>query len=127
MQYISTRKNHKPVTASQCITLGMVPEGGLFVPESVPVIGPFSYGSESYQTFAKRILTPLLPDFSESNLTECVAHAYNSTNFDTEDIVNLVPLDTKRSIMELWHGPTAAFKDIALQIMPRFLAPPSGT
>jgi threonine synthase len=100
----------------------MVPEGGLFVPESVPVIEPFSYGSESYQTFAKRILTPLLPDFSESNLTECVAHAYNITNFDTEDIVNLVPLDTKRSIMELWHGPTAAFKDIALQIMPRFLA-----
>ena len=122
MQYISTRKNHKPVTASQCITLGMVPEGGLFVPESVPLVKTLFNGDEPYQTFAERILTPLLSDFSERNLKECISHAYNSTTFDTEGIVNLVPLDSKRSIMELWHGPTAAFKDVALQIMPHFLA-----
>lgn len=122
MQYISTRKNHEPATSSQVITLGMVPEGGLFVPKSVPRIDPLIFGNDPYQDVAERILTPLLPDFSQSDMVECIARAYNSANFDTEKIVNLVQLDARRSIMELWHGPTAAFKDVALQIMPYFLA-----
>jgi threonine synthase len=122
MHYISTRKNHEPVTGSQAIALGMVPEGGLFVPERVPRIDPAMCAGKTYQEVAEQILAPLLPDFSADDMAQCISRAYNNSTFDSENIVNLVPFDAKRSIMELWHGPTAAFKDIALQIMPHFLA-----
>ena len=122
MHYVSTRKNHEQVTGSQAITLGMVPEGGLFVPERVPRIDPAVCAGKPYQEVAEKILTPLLPDFSTDDMSQCISRAYNSSTFDTETIVDLVPLDAGRSIMELWHGPTAAFKDVALQIMPHFLA-----
>jgi threonine synthase len=122
LQYISTRKNHDPVTASQAIALGMVPDGGLFVPETVPLIDLSACGGKSYQTIARKILSPLLPDFSSEDIEHCVSRSYNSATFDVKEIVNIVPLDAERSIMELWHGPTAAFKDVALQIMPHFLA-----
>lgn len=58
MQYISTRNNHSPVNASRAIALGMVPEGGLFVPETVPDLGFLPTGSESYAAVAQRILSP---------------------------------------------------------------------
>ena len=122
MNYISTRNNHDPVNASRAIVLGMVPEGGLFVPETLPRIDPFPRPGASYQEVARTILTPLLTDFSARDLDHCIAGAYNPTTFDSEAIVDLVPLDSDRSILELWHGPTAAFKDVALQIMPHFLS-----
>jgi threonine synthase len=121
LQYISTRKNHKKVIASEAITLGMVPEGGLFVPETVPLIDLSECTGKPYQEVAVKILTPLLPDFSAQDVSRCVTKAYSNASFDTQEIVNLVSLDSRRSVMELWHGPTAAFKDIALQIMPHFL------
>jgi threonine synthase len=122
MNYLSTRNNHPPVSASMAIKLGMVPAGGLFVPETVPAITPFPKPVDSYQTVAKRVIAPFLTDFSDGDLTRCIAAAYSYRTFDTPDVVDLVPLDADRSIMELWHGPTAAFKDVALQIMPHFLA-----
>lgn len=122
LQYISTRKNHDPVTASRAIALGMVPEGGLFVPQTPPRIDLSGCGEKSYHEVARKILSPLLPDFSSREIERCISRAYNSTTFDAKEIVNVVPLDARRSIMELWHGPTAAFKDVALQIMPHFLA-----
>jgi len=122
MNYLSTRNNHPPVSASMAITLGMVPEGGLFVPETVPVLSPVVRPSESYQSVARRILSTFLTDFSENDLDRCIASAYTPGTFDSPGIAPLVPLDINRSILELWHGPTAAFKDIALQIMPHFLA-----
>jgi threonine synthase len=122
MNYISTRNNCAPVSAARAIALGMVPDGGLFVPETVPRIERIPGPGESYQAVARTILTPLLTDFSPSDLDRCIEDAYNPGTFDTESIVNLVPLDKERSIMELWHGPTAAFKDVALQIMPHFLS-----
>jgi threonine synthase len=121
MRYISTRKNHEAVSASQVIALGMVPEGGLFVPESVPRLDPAVCQHGSYQAFAQQVLSLFLTDFSADDMTRCIGRAYNGSTFDTEKIVDLVPLDARRSIMELWHGPTAAFKDVALQIMPHFL------
>jgi threonine synthase len=122
MHYISTRNNHDQVAASRAIALGMVPEGGLFVPDRVPPGGFVPEGNEPYQSVANRILSPLLEDFSDSDLGECIQRAYNKDSFDTDAIVNVVPLDDRRSVMELWHGPTAAFKDIALQIMPHLMA-----
>jgi threonine synthase len=121
MNYLSTRNNHPPISASMAIKLGMVPAGGLFVPESVPKVTQFPKPTDAYQTVAKRMIAPFLPDFSERDLDRCIASAYTPETFDTPNVVDLVPLDASRSIMELWHGPTAAFKDVALQIMPHFL------
>ena len=100
----------------------MVPAGGLFVPETVPGISQFPKPDDSYQSIAKRIISPFLTDFSASDLDRCIAEAYTPETFDTPNVVDLVPFDGSRSIMELWHGPTAAFKDVALQIMPHFLS-----
>jgi threonine synthase len=122
MNYISTRDNHPPISASMAIKLGMVPAGGLFVPDEIPAVTQFPKTTDTYQTIAKQILTPFLPDFSEADLDHCIAAAYTTETFDTPTVVNTVPLDPGRSIMELWHGPTAAFKDVALQIMPHFLS-----
>ena len=122
MQYISTRNNHPPAPASRAIALGMVPEGGLFVPEQVPLLDFMPGNGESYQAVAERILSPFLSDFPATDLSSCILRAYNKASFDINEIVNVVPLDERRSIMELWHGPTAAFKDIALQIMPHLMS-----
>ncbi len=121
MQYIGTRNNHQPVNASRAIALGMVPEGGLFVPDQTSRLNYLPDGGESYGAVAKRILSPLLSDFTAADLSSCISRAYNTASFDTDEIVTIVPLDGRRSVMELWHGPTAAFKDMALQIMPHLL------
>lgn len=119
MRYISTRGNYPPVSSAQAINLGMVPEGGLFVPEDIPVIGTLH--SNSYQETACAVLKPFLSDFSEKEILECVNNAYNKASFDIVDTVGCTDIDKNRFLMELWHGPTAAFKDMALQIMPHFL------
>jgi threonine synthase len=120
MRYISTRGNYPPVSSAQAINLGMVPEGGLFVPESIPLLKTLAIDN-SYQETACRVLEPFLTDFSEVEITECVNRAYNSKSFDSQDIVDIADLGKNRYMMELYHGPTAAFKDMALQIMPHFL------
>jgi threonine synthase len=100
----------------------MVPEGGLFVPEQVPGSVALPPAGCSYQEAASRLLPVFLSDFSGADMDNCIARAYNGQTFNTDSIVNVVPLDRQRSVMELWHGPTAAFKDVALQIMPHLLA-----
>ena len=120
MLYISTRGNHPPISSANAINLGMVPDGGLFVPESIPRLPEFNTG-HSYQDIARELLSVYLSDFSKDEIDYCVENAYNKQNFDTDSIINMVPLDDGLSVMELWHGPTAAFKDVALQIMPYFL------
>jgi threonine synthase len=122
MQYISTRNNHEPVNASNAIALGMVPEGGLFVPEHIPAVPSMPGAGSRFQDIAHPVLTALLTDFSQNDITSCIDRAYNDTTFDIRSVVDCVKLDDRRSILELWHGPTAAFKDVALQIMPQFLA-----
>jgi threonine synthase len=120
MRYISTRGNHPPVSSAQAINLGMVPDGGLFVPESIPSLKTLAV-SNSYQETACKVLAPFLTDFSENEITECVNRAYNSNSFDSHDIIDIADIGKNRYTMELYHGPTAAFKDMALQIMPHFL------
>jgi threonine synthase len=122
MNYISTRNNHQPVSASNAIALGMVPDGGLFVPERIPVLPSLPGPNDRFQDIAHLVFETLLTDFSTSAISTCIESAYNDTTFDTGSVVDIVELDDNRSIMELWHGPTAAFKDVALQIMPHFLA-----
>ncbi|NLP02019.1 MAG: threonine synthase [Fibrobacter sp.] len=121
MKYISTRGNSDPVSPSLAISLGMVPEGGLFVPATIPHPEVDFTGKCSYREMAEKILMPFLADFSANELHRCIDQAYNSTTFDTDSVIDIVSPSSDLSIMELWHGPTAAFKDVALQIMPGFM------
>lgn len=123
MNYISTRNNCEPVTAATAIARGMVPAGGLFVPETIPVLSAeeiAAMAGKSYQEIAQWILGKYLTDYSAAEIIDCVQGAYHS-NFDTPEIAPLVKLNDNEYILELWHGPTAAFKDMALQLTPRLL------
>ncbi|MGI6551573.1 MAG: threonine synthase [Clostridia bacterium] len=125
MMYISTRDNFKDVSASSAIRLGMVPKGGLFVPERIPVL-PDSwmklFPRLSYQEKAAHLLALYLDDYSPEEIKDCVDQAYNGNNFGHPEITPLEKLADDLYILELWYGPTAAFKDLALQIMPRLLS-----
>lgn len=121
MKYISTRGNHAPVESAFAIKTGMAPRGGLFVPETVPVIDPDGLRKLPYQEVAYRVLSPFLTDYTETELRESVAAAYGPDRFDSPDVAPLKYLDKTTVVQELWHGPTAAFKDLALQLMPRLL------
>src|SRR6056297_3086730 len=124
MKYISTRGNYKLLNASEVIKLGMVPEGGLFVPDSIPELSEnemFSKINDDYQKIASWILSYFLNDFTKDEIKKAVKKAYNKNNFPDELITPIVSFDKETHLMELWHGPTAAFKDIALQLMPYLL------
>ncbi|MCK8828191.1 threonine synthase [Natroniella acetigena] len=124
MNYISTRANYEQVSAAEAIRLGMVPTGGLFVPEKVPTFSQeeiYRMKEDSYQNIAYKILERYLTDYTDEELKDVIRSAYNDTNFDHADIAPIIKLDDKLYILELWHGPTAAFKDMALQLMPHLL------
>ncbi len=124
MEYISTRGNYKKVSAAEAIRLGMVPVGGLFVPESVPELKLDEIVSNkdmSYKEIAVWIFKHFLTDYTEEEIMESAVAAYSEENFPVEKVTPLVKLDQNTYILELWHGPTAAFKDLALQIMPHLL------
>ncbi|MDG5815045.1 threonine synthase [Chitinispirillales bacterium ANBcel5] len=120
MNYVSTRNNHPAVQSSQAINLGMVPSGGLFVPETIPQLSINDCIGKSYTATAEQVLAPLLDDFSSKEIKDCVALAYDNS-FDVPDVINLSKVSPDSWVLELWHGPTAAFKDVALQIMPHFM------
>ena len=95
MKYISTRNNSAPVSAATAIVQGMVPGGGLFVPESIPVLTVeeiAAMAGKSYQDIARWILGKYLTDYTSEDIAECVQGAYN-TNFDAVEIAPLVKLN----------------------------------
>ena len=123
--YISTRANYPAVSASEAIKLGMVPPGGLFVPKEIPVFSReeiFSKQGNIYRETACWIISRYLPEFLPEEIRFCVDAAYNENNFAHPQIAPLYSLDEDVSFLELWYGPTAAFKDLALQIMPHLLS-----
>ncbi|ATW23668.1 threonine synthase [Candidatus Formimonas warabiya] len=123
--YISTRGNYAKIRSAEAIRLGMVPEGGLFVPEAVPALDRAEINrmaGQSYQQIAQTILKIFLDDFTSEEIDDVVSKSYQINNFDHPDIAPLVQIDSRTFILELWHGPTGAFKDMALQIMPRLLS-----
>ena len=117
--YESTRGNLSGQRASQAITLGMVPSGGLFVPSTVPTLNWQDLQGLTYRDVAKRVMTPYLQDFSEVILSEIV-NVYSDGTFDGPNPAPLVSVGDF-GVLELWHGPTAAFKDMALQVLPDLL------
>ncbi|OPL09951.1 MAG: threonine synthase [Firmicutes bacterium ML8_F2] len=119
MQYYSTRGNSGFATASTVILEGLAPDGGLYVPsDTLPSFSPENMQGISYQSLALEILKPFLNDFDKREIEEAVNTAYSERNFDHPDITPLKKLSGDLYALELWHGPTCAFKDIALQILP---------
>lgn len=119
--YKSTRDAEKTVTASQAILKGLADDGGLFVPVSIPKL-PVSLGElkeMTYQEIAYTVMKEFLTDFTEEELKSCIAKAYDS-KFDTEEIAPLAKVEDTY-YLELFHGATIAFKDMALSILPHLL------
>ena len=119
--YKSTRSNDVEVTASQAILKGLADDGGLFVPESLPALEADmdTLAGMSYQETAYEVMRQFLTDFTEEELKDCIAKAYDE-KFDTKEIAPLVKKD-EAYYLELFHGATIAFKDMALSILPHLL------
>lgn len=124
MFYTSTRDKSIKVASAAAITKGISSEGGLFVPTDIPTISLDDIErliSLSYTDRAKEILKLYLTDFTEEELDACVNGAYEKEKFSSEKIAPLYKLNDKANILELWRGPTCAFKDMALQLLPYLL------
>ncbi len=119
--YNSTRGEEKNVTASQAILKGLACDGGLFVPGEIPVIGEKlkEWKNLSYQELAYEVMKLYFEDFTREELTDCIRRAYDD-KFDTEVIAPLTEADGVY-FLELFHGATIAFKDMALSILPHLM------
>lgn len=119
--YKSTRGNGETVTASRAILKGLSDDGGLFVPTSIPALDvPMEkLAAMSYQEVAYEVMSRFLTDFTEDELKNCIANAYDA-KFDTEEIAPLTKADGVY-YLELFHGATIAFKDMALSILPHLM------
>lgn len=121
MLYTSTRNKNIKVTAAQAIAQGISEEGGLFVPCELPQFSLDDIGkmvSMPYTERAKNVLKYFLTDFTEEELDYCVEGAYAAEKFSSDKIAPTVHINKNENILELWHGPTCAFKDMALQLLP---------
>lgn len=124
MQYQSTRNKNLAVSSAVAIKQGLSEEGGLFVPETIPTVTLDEIGALAGCTYRERayfVLKKFLTDFTDEELTNCIENAYTKEKFETENIAPVYKLNDSTYFLELWHGPTCAFKDMALQILPHFL------
>ena len=119
MIYHSTRNEKYTASASEAILKGIAPDGGLYVPQSIPKLDKsFTQLSKmDYPALAYEVMKLFIDDFTEAELKSAVNSAYNTKNFDHEDITCLVQADDAY-YLELFHGRTIAFKDMALSILP---------
>lgn len=124
MFYNSTRNSTVKVSSAEAITQGISADGGLFVPESIPEISLDeikAVGDMNYADRAAFVFSKYLTDFTDAEIHYCTDNAYSTKNFETESIAEIAHLFDGTYMLELWHGPTCAFKDMALQILPYFL------
>lgn len=124
MNYVSTRNNNDAVTSAMAIKEGLSKNGGLFVPEKFPKLTEEIYDylkGASYQKRAAYILNMFLEDFSFDELSDYAKKAYGENKYGGENAAPLYEYDEKTHFLELWHGPTCAFKDMALQMLPHLL------
>jgi len=123
MKYYSTRDKNNIVSAAQAIAAGLSPDGGLFLPTAIPSVsqnGLKALLEMDYRERAVDIMGRYLDEFSADELRSFVSEAY-SDNFDSAAIAPVRFMDDNTAFLELWHGPTCAFKDMALQMLPRLL------
>ena len=124
MRYLSTRDCTLRYTAAQAIKQGLSREGGLFLPEKMPSLTASqlkAMESMTYQERAVEIMSLFLEDYSRQELKSFADSAYGPDRFDCDAVAPVHTLDEKTHCLELWHGPTSAFKDMALQMLPHLL------
>ena len=126
MKFISTRGYDKKYSAQEAIVMGIAPDGGLFVPESIPTLSSSDIDELCTKSFAEisaRVLSMYLEDFTEAELLDYTTQAYAEEKWGEIPLplVQLNDYNDKEYILELWHGPTSAFKDVALQLLPHLL------
>ena len=119
MKFFSTRDHDRIVTASQAIAQGLSDEGGLFVPERFPQVDVRALCQLDYPTLAAAVVSEYLTDYSKDFLAEATRATYGEAFGGKAGY--LVPVEGDTYALELWHGPTCAFKDYALQLMPKLL------
>lgn len=127
--YHSTRSHEAPLTSKEAIRRGIAPDGGLYVSDElgctqIPLAGLSEMG---YLDLAREVLAALLTDYAPEEIAACVSEAYEETFADAEitPVRCLAPANADgvpTHVLELWHGPTSAFKDVALQMLPRLMA-----
>ncbi len=124
MKYQSTRNKNIKISSAEAIKRGISEDGGLFVPETIP-----QFSLEKIRTLADMkyvdrafaILKEFLSDYTEEEIKDCCMSAYTADKFGSDNTAPVKKLDDNMYILELWHGPTCAFKDMALQILPHLL------
>ena len=124
MKYVSTRGKAEAVEAAQAILQGIAGDGGLFVPTELPKTDAAfvqALTELSYADRAKKILGLFLTDYTDEEIARCVESAYDGGKFDDAAVAPVKSVGDL-SLLELWHGPTSAFKDMALQLLPRLLS-----
>ncbi|HIQ36927.1 MAG TPA: threonine synthase [Desulfocapsa sulfexigens] len=117
MQYISTRGGIDPVSFTEAVLMGLATDGGLILPRTIPRIGSETYTEWkelSYQELALEVMSRFIDDIPEAELRDLISRSYAS--FDSEEVIPLVHQGSLH-IIELFHGPTLAFKDVALQFL----------
>ena len=123
MKYISTRGDAEPQDFEQVLLTGLAPDGGLYVPESLPHFSEpeiASWSELSYNELAMKVISPFVAGaVPESELKRCIDESY--AGFSHKAVAPLKMLGTNEWILELYHGPTLAFKDFALQVLGRLL------
>ncbi len=119
MKFFSTRDHDRIVTASQAIAQGLSDEGGLFVPERFPQVDVRALCQLDYPALAAAVVSEYLTDYSKDFLTEATRTTYGEAFGGKAGY--LAPVEGDTYALELWHGPTCAFKDYALQLMPKLL------
>ena len=119
MQFFSTRDQNRKVTSSEAIAQGLSNEGGLFVPESFPQVDAKALCELDYPAMAAAVIKEYLTDYSQDFLTEAAHKTYGEAFGGKAGY--LAPVEGDTYALELWHGPTCAFKDYALQLMPKLL------
>lgn len=120
--YHSTRSADELVTSKQAILAGIAPDGGLYVSDQLGQerVDVAMVAAQDYHATARDVLGILLSDYTADEIASCVAGAYGE-NFDTPSVTPLTPLGADW-LLELYHGPTCAFKDVALQMLPRLMS-----
>ena len=125
MKYLSTRDKSVRLSAADAIKMGLSRDGGLLTPETIPVMDEALLKSLiplSYPVRAAKVMSLYLDDYPEAELLSFAEAAYGPDRFDTPAAAPLRKVDDSTYCLELWHGPTSAFKDMALQMLPRLLS-----
>ncbi len=124
MEYVSTRDKSRKVSAAKAIATGIAPDGGLYCPTTFPQLAQEDWArliKMDYKARAAFVLGRYLTDFTAQELSDFAAKAYADDKFGGADTAPVVKLADGKYLLELWHGPTCAFKDMALQMLPHLL------